>query len=97
MDQQENMGLDLLGERFGGRITFWCPVDIQRTMVHGTLEDIRAYCRRLVKTLGRPEGGFIATWYSDPAGAGHRQDAIDAMCDEFLKISREHGRDEQPD
>jgi hypothetical protein len=26
MDQQENMGLDLLGRRFGGRLTFWCPV-----------------------------------------------------------------------
>jgi len=95
MDQQENMGLDLLAERFGGRITFWCPVDIQRTMVYGTLEDIRAYCRRMVKTLGRPEGGFMAQWYSDPAGAGHRQEALDAMCDEFLKISREHGRVEQ--
>ena len=95
MDQQENMGLDLLAERFGGRITFWCPVDIQRTMVYGTLEDIRAYCRRMVKALGRPEGGFMAQWYSDPAGAGHRQEAVDAMCDEFLKISREHGRVEQ--
>jgi len=95
MDQQENMGLDLLAERFGGRITFWCPVDIQRTMVYGTLEDIRAYCRRMVKALGRPEGGFIAMWYSDPAGAGHRQEAVDAMCDEFLKISREHGRVER--
>jgi len=29
-------------------------------------------------------------WYSDPAGAGHRQEAIEAMCDEFLKLSREH-------
>jgi uroporphyrinogen decarboxylase len=90
MDQQENMGLATLGERFGGRITFWCPVDIQNTMVYGTLAEIRAYCRDMVKTLGRPEGGFIAKWYPDPAGAGHRPEAIDAMCDEFLKISREH-------
>jgi hypothetical protein len=50
----------------------------------------------MVKALGRPEGGFMAQWYSDPAGAGHRQEALDAMCDEFLKISREHGRVEQP-
>lgn len=42
MDQQENMGLELLGKRFGGRISFWCPVDIQSTMVHGTLEEIFA-------------------------------------------------------
>lgn len=90
MDQQENMGLDLLGARFGGRIAFWCPVDIQGTMVRGSLDDIRACCRRLVKTLGRPTGGFIAKWYGDPAGAGHRQEAIDVMCDEFLKLSREH-------
>ncbi|MBI2438020.1 MAG: hypothetical protein HYV36_04305 [Lentisphaerae bacterium] len=91
MDQQENMGLELLGERFGGRITFWCPVDIQATMVRGSLDDIRAYCRKLVTTLGRPQGGFIAQWYSDPAGAGHRQEAIEAMCAEFVRLSRQHG------
>lgn len=87
MDQQENMGLKLLGERFAGRITFWCPVDIQNTMVRGTLDDIRQYCRRMVALLGRPKGGFIARWYSDPVGAGHRKEAIDAMCQEFLKFN----------
>ena len=91
MDQQENMGLERLGRQFGGRITFWCPVDIQATMAHGSLDDIRAYCRKLVTTLGRPNGGFIARWYSDPAGAGHSQDAIEAMCEEFVKLSSEHG------
>ncbi|MDZ7262011.1 MAG: hypothetical protein ONB05_07895 [candidate division KSB1 bacterium] len=92
LDQQENMGLELLGERFGGRITFFSPVDIQKTMVEGTLDDIRAYCRKMVKLLGRPNGGFIARWYPDPAAAGHRQEAIDAMCEEFLRLSKEHGR-----
>ena len=88
MDQQENMGLELLGERFGGRITFYCPVDIQNTMVQGSLDEIRTYCRRMVKALWRPEGGFIADWYKDPSGAGHRPEAIAAMCEEFLAISR---------
>lgn len=91
MDQQENMGLELLGERFGGRITFWCPADIQATMVRGSVDEIRAYCRRMVRLLGRPEGGFIARWYGDPAGAGHRQEAIDAAANEFIQLSREHG------
>jgi uroporphyrinogen decarboxylase len=86
MDQQENMGLELLGGRFGGRITFYCPVDIQNTMVYASLDDIRAYCRQMVKLLGRPVGGFIPKWYSDPVGAGHRQEAIDVMCEEFLRI-----------
>jgi hypothetical protein len=89
MDQQENMGLDELGSRFGGRITFWCPVDIQGTMVRGTPDDIRAYCRRMVATLGRPNGGFIAKWYSDSKAVGHTKEAIDAMCDEFMKINAE--------
>lgn len=89
MDQQENMGLGLLGGRFGGRITFFCPVDIQNTMVHGTLEKIRAYCRKMVRFLGRPNGGFIPRWYTDPEGVGHRQDAIQAMCEEFLKIGED--------
>ncbi|MEA2064499.1 MAG: uroporphyrinogen decarboxylase family protein [Gemmatimonadota bacterium] len=89
MDQQENMGLELLGERFGGRITFYSPVDIQKTMVHGSPDEIRAYCRKMAACLGRPEGGFIPKWYSDPEGAGHRPDAIQAMCEEFLSLSRE--------
>jgi len=89
MDQQENMGLALLGERFGGRLTFYAPVDIQKTMVYGSPDDIRAYCRDMARLLGRPEGGFIPRWYSDPVGAGHTQEAIHIMCTEFLNISRE--------
>lgn len=89
MDQQENMGLELLGQRFGGRLTFFAPVDIQNTMVNGSLDDIRAYCRKMVKHLARPQGGFIPRWYTDPVGAGHRREAIDVMCQEFLAISRE--------
>ena len=92
MDQQENMGLDLLGKRFGGRITFWCPVDIQNTMARGSLQEICAYCRKMVAALGRPAGGFIARWYGDPAAVGHTQEAIKAMGEEFLKLSREHNR-----
>jgi uroporphyrinogen-III decarboxylase len=85
MDQQQNMGLDNLG-LFAGKITFWCPVDIQATMCRGSLDDIRAYCHKLVEKLGTPRGGFLPKWYGDPVGAGHRQDAIDAMCQEFLQI-----------
>jgi len=89
MDQQENMGVDRLGKRFGGRITFWCPVDIQGTMAHGSLDEIRSYCRHMVETLGRPNGGFIAKWYGDPDAVGHTPEAIAAMSEEFLKISAE--------
>jgi hypothetical protein len=46
----------------------------------------------MVSALGRPSGGFIAKWYSDPAGAGHRPEAVAAMSEEFLRLSREHAR-----
>lgn len=93
MDQQENMGLKLLGERFGGRLTFYSPVDIQNTMVYGSLSDIRAYCRDMVRYLGTEKGGFIPRWYDDYVGAGHKMEAVEAMCEEFVKISREkYGR-----
>lgn len=89
-DQQENMGIARLGREFGGRVTFWCPVDIQNAMVRGTPDEIRTACRDLVHLLGRPAGGFMAKWYGDPAGAGHRHDAIETMCREFLRLSQEH-------
>lgn len=85
LDQQENMGLAALSQ-YAGRITFWCPVDIQSMMCRGSLEQIRAYCHRLVEALGTPDGGFMPKWYGDPVGAGHTQEAVAAMCEEFLSM-----------
>lgn len=88
MDQQENMGLELLGQRFAGRLTFFAPVDIQKTMVYGITDEIRAYCHQMNTLLGRPTGGFIPRWYSDPEGAGHRPEALETMCETFVQIAR---------
>ena len=90
MDQQQNMGLELLGKRFGGRLTFYSPVDIQNRMVYGTPDEIRSYCQDMVHILGRPTGGFIPRWYGDPISVGHRPEAVEVMCEEFLRLSREH-------
>jgi len=88
MDQQENMGLALLGQRFGGRLTFFSPVDIQFTLARGNVGEIRTYARDMVRLLGRPNGGFIPRWYSDPNGAGHTPEAVEAMCEAFLSIGQ---------
>jgi hypothetical protein len=34
-------------------------------MASGSLDDIRAYCRQMVRCLERPAGGFIPKWYLD--------------------------------
>lgn len=85
MDQQENMGIENLTERFGGKICFWCPVDIQNTMIKGSIEDVRTYARRLMDKFGKFNGGFIAQWYASPQAINHNQEKIDAMCQEFLE------------
>ena len=86
MDQQENMGLALLGERFRGRITFFAPADIQTVLPSGDLEKIRKYCNEMKRHLGTDMGGFIPCWYGDPAGAGHSEAAVRAMCAAFLAL-----------
>jgi len=89
MDQQENMGLENLRDEFCGKICFFSCVDIQKTMVTGTPQAIRDYTWKMSQCLGTRAGGFIPRWYTDPVGAGHKQENIDIMCDEFFKISKE--------
>ena len=85
MDQQENMGLELLGQRFGGRLTFFSGADIQTVLPNGNIDRIREYCKDMKRFLSTAEGGFIPRWYTDPVGAGHSKEAVCAMCNEFLK------------
>jgi uroporphyrinogen decarboxylase len=86
-DQQENMGLENLDRVAGGKLAFWCPVDIQKTMVEGTLDDIRRYVRRMIATLGAHDGGLISMAYSTPEAVHHTPERIAAMCEAF----REYG------
>ena len=82
-DQQENMGIDQLNERVGGRLAFWCPVDIQRTMITGTLDEIRAYATKMVTTLGGHHGGFVSMAYSTPDDVEHTPEKLAAMSEAF--------------
>jgi hypothetical protein len=85
MDQQQNMGVDYLADNFGGRICFWCPVDIQKMMVRGSLEDIRGYARKLIERFGAYNGGFMCKWYGSPDAIAHTQEKIRAMSEAFVK------------
>ena len=71
----------------GGKLAFWCPVDIQQTMIHGSLDDIRAYAKRMIATLGRHNGGLVSMAYSTPETIRHTSEKIAAMCAAF----REYG------
>jgi hypothetical protein len=82
-DQQENMGLEKLDAKVGGKLAFWCPVDIQQTMIRGSVADVRAYVKRMVGTVGAHQGGLISMAYSSPDAVQHSPEKIAAMCEAF--------------
>ena len=92
MDQQENMGLEHLADNFGGRLCFWCPVDIQNTMVKGSVSDVVEYAKKLIGYFGAFDGGFISKWYSSYEAVGHSKDKIDAMAKTFMEYGRYRSR-----
>lgn len=58
-NQPSVYGVEKLGEMFGGRVCFQCPVDNQTTAINGSREDIYDYVKRLIRSLGKFNGGFI--------------------------------------
>jgi len=73
-DQPTLHGIDFLAKNFGGRMTFWCPVDIQKPLQTKDEKLIRAEAKQLVERLGGFHGGFIAGYYgSNYASASIRR------------------------
>lgn len=89
LDQQENMGLENLDAALGGKLAFWCPVDIQRTMVTGTEADIERYVQRMIQTLGGHSGGLISKTYPSPKDVKHEPAKIAAACAAFRKYEHD--------
>ena len=69
-DQPELHGIDHLAAKFGGRMHFWCPVDIQHTLQTQDEARIDAAAREYIEKLGCFGGGFIAGYYQDNEGIG---------------------------
>jgi len=68
-DQPELGGLDFLAE-FSGRVTYWCPADIQKILPTGDRALIESRAREMIRQLGGQGGGFIAKDYGDNASIG---------------------------
>lgn len=78
-------GIDTLAERFGGRVTFWGPVDIQKTLQTRDPIKIEAQARELVQKLSRG-GGFIAGYYGSNEAIGITPEVQDIACRAFHRI-----------
>ncbi len=85
-DQQENAGLEANNAAAGGKLAFWCPVDIQKTMIEGSEEDIRRYVQRMMDTLGSHNGGLCSKHYPQPDVVGHAPEKTAAMSRAFREL-----------
>ena len=84
-DQPTLHGIDnLSAHQEGGRITFWCPVDIQKTLQTRDEGLIRAEARELLARLWRGRGGFVAGYYGGNVAIGLDARVQGWACDEFL-------------
>ncbi len=84
-DQPDLHGIDVLAaHQERGRITFWCPVDIQKTLPLRDETVIRDKAREMLDRLWRGRGGFIAGYYVDNASIGLDPKWQEYACEEFL-------------
>ncbi len=58
-NQIELLGMQEIADEYTGKTCFLLPVDIQRTLMEGSIEDVRNMAIRLAKTFGSSVGGFI--------------------------------------
>jgi hypothetical protein len=82
-DQPRIHGIDTLAELQQGRVTFWCPVDIQTTLQSKDADRIRDEAEELIAKLWRGQGGFIAGFYTDEESIGLEPHWQQAACDAF--------------
>ena len=57
--QPQAMDVKALAGEFGGKLCFNGGVDVQGTLIHGTVEDVKREVRELAALFGRFDGGYI--------------------------------------
>ena len=57
--QPQAMDLDFLGENFGGNLCFYGGVDVQGTLVQGSVQEVKDSVKKLIDTFGSFNGGYI--------------------------------------
>jgi uroporphyrinogen decarboxylase len=85
LDQPELVGIDMLSSlQEKSKITFWSPVDIQKTLQTRDESAIRGKAREMLDKLWKGRGGFIAKLYEDNASIGLEPVWQEYACDEFV-------------
>ena len=95
-DQPELHGIDYLAQRYGGRLHFYCPVDIQGTLQTRDLARIEQAARDYVEKLGCFGGGFVAGYYGSNEAIGLDPKYQEVACRAFMKYGDPAPRRRRP-
>jgi hypothetical protein len=82
LNQPDLLGVERLGQDFGGKVCFCCPVDHQTVALSGSRQEIFAYIQKLENHLGCFNGGFIGyieEYHSIGMSAANYQSIVDAF------------------
>jgi uroporphyrinogen decarboxylase len=85
-DQPDLHGIDnLAAYQKNHKITFWSPVDIQKTLQTKNEMIIRTKAREMLDKLWKGKGGFIAGFYTDNVAIGLEPKWQEIASDEFTE------------
>lgn len=86
-DQQENYPLQRLADHFAGKVTFWCPVDIQKVLQTQDKQTIQEYAKRQRQLLGGHGGGFVCKDYGDWRALGITEEEQQWAYEAFVEVA----------
>jgi len=89
LQQPRALGIEEIGRRYRGRITFESLADIQATLPRGRPDLIEADASALAEHWMSPQGGFVFSDYGDGRAIGAAPEAKLAMYRAFSRVSEE--------
>ncbi len=89
LQQPRALGIEEIGERYRGEITFESLADIQATLPTGRMERIEEDARALAEHWMCEAGGFVFSDYGDGAAIGAGPQAKLAMYRAFSRVSED--------
>lgn len=93
LQQPRALGIEEIGRRYAGRISFLSLCDIQHTLPFKSAVEIREEARLLLDTWATPNGGFILGDYGDGDAIGASPEKKQVMFDAFMEFDRWKGRE----
>lgn len=88
LQQPRALGIEEIGNRYRGRITFSSLSDIQATLPTGRTDPIEADAEALATHWMDPKGGFVFSDYGDGTAIGAQIEAKLTMYRKFSQISK---------